>query len=75
LSSAGKGWRITVEQMVEDTGMSDKAVRVHLRKASGAGLLAVIRHHDDRGHRTATEYRPRFPAGFKLATHPADVFA
>lgn len=73
LSSAGKGWRITVEQIARDTGMSERAVRVHLARAKRAGLLDIIRHHDGRGHRTATEYRPRFPDNCVLSDQPAEI--
>jgi hypothetical protein len=73
LSSAGKGWRITVEQMARDTGMGDRAVRTHLVLAQKAGLLAIVRHHDNKGYRTATEYLPRFPANVVLDEQPAEI--
>lgn len=72
LSSVGKGWRITVEQMASDTGMGDRAIRIHLGKAKKAGLIAIVRHHDGKGYRTATEYRPRFPDGVVLDGQPAE---
>ena len=73
LSDAGKGWRITVEELMRDTGMGNKAVARHLANAQRAGLLAIVRHHDGKGYRTATEYQPRFPYGAELSQQPAEL--
>jgi hypothetical protein len=73
LSSAGKGWRLTVEQMMRDTGLGNKAMARHLANAQKAGLVAIVRHHDRNGRRTVTEYRPRFPAGVMLDGEPAEL--
>lgn len=75
LSSTGKGWRITVSQMMHDTGLSNRTLATHLERARKAGLLTIVRHHDGRGHRTVTEYRPRFPDGAELDVQPAELSA
>ena len=73
LSSAGKGWRISIEQMVEDTGLSDRATRLHLKKAAAAGLIAIKREYNHLGHRAITQYIPRFPDGVELSKEPASL--
>jgi len=73
LSSAGKGWRITIEEMMRDTAMAKQSIVTHLKRAVAAGLLIAKRHHDGKGHRTTTEYVPRFPDNAKLARRPADI--
>jgi hypothetical protein len=43
LSSAGKGWRLSIKQMMADTGLSNRALATHLKNAEKAGLLVIQR--------------------------------
>jgi hypothetical protein len=71
LSSAGKGWRITIAQQMRDTGLSNRSLATHLEKAEKAGLLVREREHDERGHVRGTLYTPRFPDNVELSRQPA----
>jgi hypothetical protein len=73
LSSAGKGWRLSIEQMMLDTGLSNRSLATHLQKAKEAGLLDIKRMPGSKGQRGVTLYRPRIPDGVELAREPAEM--
>ena len=75
LSSAGKGWRVTIEQQMRDTGLSNRSLATHLENAESAGLLVREREHDKNGHVCGTLYTPRFPDNAELAREPAEMCA
>jgi hypothetical protein len=69
LSDAAKGWRISIEQLMQETGLSNRAVALHIKKAVGAGLLTIRREHNSAGHRVGTTYTPAFPKGRPTLLH------
>ena len=73
LSDAGKGWRISVADLMRDTGLSNRSVATHLELAHKAGLLAIERNIGRNGRREVTTYAARFPDGVTLATGPAEL--
>lgn len=73
LNDAGKGWRITVKQLMADTGLSNKTISTHTEKAEGAGLLAIERTLKTNGQRGTNFYKPRFPDIVELSREPAEL--
>lgn len=73
LSDAGRGWRISVEQMMADTGLSNTSIAKHLQNAVDAGLLIIQRTPGPKGQRGVTMYKPRFPDGVERAREPMEM--
>lgn len=69
LSDAAKGWRISIEQLMQETGLSNRAVALHIKKACADGLLTIRRDHNSAGHRVGTTYTPAFPEGRPTLLH------
>lgn len=67
LSSAGKGWRISVKDMMRDTGLSNRSIATHLQLAADAKLIIIKRELGPHGQRGVTTYIPCFPDGVELA--------
>lgn len=66
-SSAGKGWRVSIKEMMADTGLSNRSLATHLQLAADAKLLIVKREAGPHGQRGVTTYIPCFPDGTELA--------
>ncbi len=60
-SDAGRGWIISVADIMAASGLSNRAVALHVQNARDAGLLEIVRLHNGHGHRTGTRYTPTFP--------------
>lgn len=73
LSDAGKGWRISVKQMMADTGLSNGSIATHLKKAEAAKILVIQRTAKPNGQRGVTLYKPRFPDNVELSREPAEM--
>lgn len=65
MSDAGEACWPSIETLMDDTGMSRRAVTDHLAKAQKAGLLDARRERNDRGHLGPYKFHPRFPKGFE----------
>lgn len=72
MSDAGKGAWPTVKELLEDTGLGNKAFAKHLATAVEHGLLAVSRKRRRDGTLGRYNYVPRFP---KNTVTPQDVDA
>lgn len=73
LSDAGKGWHISVKQMMADTGLSNGSIATHLKKAEAAKILVIQRTAKPNGQRGVTLYKPRFPDNVELSREPAEM--
>lgn len=72
LSDTGKFTRLSVAELCEKTGMSERSISRHIADAEAAGLLRIERVHDAQGHVCGTRYYPQFPDDMTLATEPAE---
>jgi hypothetical protein len=74
LSDAGKGWRVSVKQLMADTGIkSNKTISTHLENAQKANLLVIQRTVKANGQRGVTLYKARFPDTVELSREPAEM--
>ncbi len=68
LSDAGKGAWPSLDTLIADTGMSERSITGHLRKAEKAGLLVTHRKRLENGTLGARTFHPRFPKHTVLAS-------
>lgn len=73
LSDTGKFTRLSVAELSDATGISERSISRNIAEAEAAGLLTIERVRDDKGHVIGTRYHPKFPANFELATLSANL--
>lgn len=68
LSDAGKGAWPSLKTLIDDTGMSERSITEHLRKAETARLLITHRERYPNGTLGPRKFHPRFPPHTVLAS-------
>ena len=71
LNDVGQCCWPTVETLMQQTGMGNKAIATHLKKAEAAGLLTIERQRTKDGRIQKNVYRPRFPNNVRTPDVPA----
>ena len=71
LSDAGQAWRVSVSDIIAESGLTNKTVAAHIANAVAVGLLAMTRTRNAKGHITGTLYQACFPYNTTLPDTPA----
>lgn len=61
LSHVGKPWDIPIRRLIDETGLSNRAVAEHLQKAVDAEFLSIKRNYAETGHRAVSTYTALIP--------------
>ena len=71
LSDVGAGCFPGIEQLMADSGLSNRSMATHLQNAVDAGLIAIEKRRSLDGRHLRNHYLPKFPDAAELPRHPA----